>query len=282
MRRTDSSDSAGPNQWRPTKEADDPINWVILTAIPLEYHAAVSQLREPVDPEGWPLPVTVGTIGNSRVICVLTGKGSKRTAVALQYIAGRTRASKVVMVGIAGGFPEQQVARGDIVIARSVLGYDFGKLVDGKYIRRPEEDWQCDDGLVSHAEVIAKDIRRPWSESMEMRRPDGQPTSSSKVLVGYVASGDKVVDDADHGFFREVRAFIPEVHAVEMEAAGAGAAVRFNQMLGVMRFIMIKGISDQPIQTVRQKPSQEKSNALSGLVTLLPPLRPWRGASSRR
>jgi len=31
-----------------------------------------------------------------------------------------------------------------------------------------------------------------------------------------------------------------------MESAGAGAAVRFRQTMGVLRFLMIKGISDQP------------------------------------
>jgi nucleoside phosphorylase len=226
-------------------EADDSIDWVVLTAIPLEYQAVVAELREPKELQDWLVPVTVGVMGDSRVICVLSGKGGNRTAATLQYIVERTRVSKVVLVGIAGGFPEQKVARGDVIIARSVLGYDFGKLVNGKYIRRPEEDWQCDEGLVSHAEIIATDSRKPWFQSIELARPDGQPTGTSTVHVGYLASGDKVVDDADHDFFREVRASIPEIHAVEMEAAGAAAAVRLRQMSGVMRFVVIKGISDQ-------------------------------------
>jgi nucleoside phosphorylase len=61
-----------------------------------------------------------------------------------------------------------------------------------------------------------------------------------------VASGDKVVDDGKRPFFREATSGMEEIHAVEMESAGAGVAVRFRQTMGVLRFLMIKGISDQP------------------------------------
>jgi hypothetical protein len=48
--------------------------------------------------------------------------------------AGRrrdTKADKAVLVGIAGGFPAQKMTRGDVVVAKTIFAYDFGKLVAG-------------------------------------------------------------------------------------------------------------------------------------------------------
>jgi nucleoside phosphorylase len=177
------------------------------------------------------------------VLCVLSGKGGAATATALTEIVRDTHADKAILIGIAGGFADQKMEKGDVVVAKTILAYDFGKLVRGKYIRRPELDWQCDPGLIAHTMLAA---RKPWFEWIKVSRPDSQRANASVVRDGYVASGDKVVDDQEHPFFREASNGMEEIHAVEMEAAGAGAAVRFRQTMGVLRFLMIKGISDQP------------------------------------
>jgi nucleoside phosphorylase len=174
---------------------------------------------------------------------VLSGKGGAATAAVLTVVVRDTKVDKAILIGVAGGFSRQKVARGDVVVAKTVLDYDFGKLVPGKYIRRPERDWQCDPGLVSHAMLAT---HKPWFDRIKVRRPDGMPASKSKVHDGYVASGDKVIDDSEHPFFRQATTGVEEIHAVEMESAGAGTAVQFLQSMGVLRFLMIKGVSDQP------------------------------------
>jgi nucleoside phosphorylase/pimeloyl-ACP methyl ester carboxylesterase len=244
------NEAISSNEGGDTTKFVDEVQCIFLTAIPEEYHAVCRHIEGASDVRAWTIPAVVGTISNSKVLCVLSGKGGGNTAAALQYVAAKCPAKLVIMVGVAGGFPSQKVVRGNVVIARHVQGYDFGKLTGGQYIRRPELDFPCDIGLVRHAELIAEDTQSRWHESITTPRPDNQsPTNSNtKVHVGYVASGDKIVDDADHVFFRQVLDVLPEVHAVEMETAGAGASIRLLQTEQVMRFVMIKGISDQPAE----------------------------------
>jgi nucleoside phosphorylase len=68
-----------------------------------------------------------------------------------------------------------------------------------------------------------------------------------QVIAAPVASGDKVVDDPSADFFSEVLASWPKLRAVEMEGAGAAAAVRDLTDSGKsVGFAMIRGISDLP------------------------------------
>jgi nucleoside phosphorylase len=228
------------DRWQPNDAGS--IDWVVLTAIPEEFEAVIDQLDGPVT-FGFPVPAKVGNVARSRVLCVLSGKGSDATATVLTAVISDTKVNKALLIGIAGGFPEQKMTRGDVIVAKTILAYDFGKLVGGKYIRRPEKDWQCDSGLVSYAMLAA---HKPWFDRIKIRRPDGRPANASTVRDGFVASGDKVVDDDEHPFFREATKNMEEIHAVEMESVGAGAAVQFRQTMGVLRFLMIKGISDEP------------------------------------
>src|SRR5437667_12646122 len=110
-------------------------DWIVLAAIVDEYMAAIRQLSPPSSElRDWTMPATLGRIGDAAVVCVFSGKGSASTAAALQYATARCSASSVALLGIAGGFPLHRVFRGDVVIAQTVLGYDFGKLVNGAYL----------------------------------------------------------------------------------------------------------------------------------------------------
>jgi nucleoside phosphorylase len=229
------------DQWQTADGGD--IDWIVLTAIEEEFDAAVLQLEHAARFGQFPLPAKIGNVAGSRVLCVLSGKGSAVTAAVLAYLVGQTRASKVLLIGIAGGFSERKMRRGDIIVARTILAYEFGKLTNDNFIRRPNLDWQCDVGLLNYAMLVAK---KRWFERIKIPRPDGSPPNAIAVHDGYVISGDKVVDDATHSYFREATRGIEEIHAVEMESVGAGAAVQFLQTMGVLRFLMIKGISDQP------------------------------------
>src|SRR5262249_62200031 len=78
-----------------------------------------------------------------------------------------------------------------------------------------------------------------------------EPTErAAQVLVGPVASGNKVVDDLTDAAFAPVLAMWPKLVAVEMEAIGTVSAVEDAREHGwISHFSMIRGISDRPIST---------------------------------
>jgi len=87
--------------------------------------------------------------------------------------------------------------------------------------------------------------RKPWFEWIKVSRPipSGQMQALSEMDMLRLATRSLTIKNI---LLQRGEQRMEEIHAVEMEAAGAGAAVRFRQTMGVLRFLMIKGISDQP------------------------------------
>ncbi len=193
-----------------------------------------------------PLPMRIGMIGHFSVLCCASGKGQEETASAATLILERAKPFWVFLVGIAGGFPAMGVSRGDVIVAHVIHSFDYGKLVDGTFKRRPENDINCDRKLLAWAEIAAADSDH-WRNSVSEIRPDARAASDFKVHVDcYVASSNKVVDDPNHDFYSKVASAFPEIHAVEMEGVGAGASTRLVQSERAVGFLMIRGISDEP------------------------------------
>jgi len=221
----------------------------ILCPIPEEWEAACRRLNSPTIPPNQSLPTRFGDIAGLRVVCVNSGKGEGATAACLQLMLDIWRPRWVLLVGIAGGFPSQDVHKGDLVIARYIYNFEFGKLTAGKFLRRPDYDFGPDRRLFAYAETIMKAEGEAWKQLITAERPDKQNPIITRAHDGYVASSSKVVDDPDHEFYAAVKATIPEVHAVEMEASGAGAAIALEKSQRPVGFLMIRGISDEPIGT---------------------------------
>jgi nucleoside phosphorylase len=204
-------------------------------------------LTGPAPVDGMPLPATIGMIGQHRVLCCACGKGQEETASAATLVVERATPFWVLLVGIAGGFPAQGVSRGDVVVAHVIHSFDYGKLVNGAFKRRPENDVNSDRQLLAYAELAAQRPDRAWRRTIAEARPDGKdPAEFAVHLDAYVASSNKVVDDPDHVFYATVAAAFPEIHAVEMEGIGAGASARLAQGERPLGFLMIRGISDEP------------------------------------
>lgn len=218
----------------------------ILTPIAEEWHAVVSLLESPSPTADQTLPNKQGRIGSHSVVCVLSGKGEGNTASAVQFTSDLWKPRWLFVVGIAGGFPERKVFKGDLVIAQFVYDFDFGKVQNGAFVRRPEYDYACDRSLLGHAEILAANKAKPWLSFISAQRPDGASSSESKVQLGYLASSNKVIDDPDNHMYSAVKAAIPEIHAVEMEASGAGAAMRLEASRRMVGILVIRGISDAP------------------------------------
>jgi nucleoside phosphorylase len=183
--------------------------WAILTPIAVEWKAVCARMANLREAINEPLPTSTGTLGKAHVVCILSGKGQANTASALQHVMACWQPRWIMLVGIAGGFPERGIRKGDVVVGNFIYGYDFGKLVKGRYVRRPEYDYSPDRLLLAHAELIAADPHRLWSNDIPCSRPDTKSLDTSAAHLGYIASGDKLIDDPDHSFFKNVRSTVP-------------------------------------------------------------------------
>ncbi len=219
-------------------------DWAILTPIADEWIAMCSKLADAQSVSSV-LPAKTGRIGSHSVVCLFAGKGEAKPTSAVHHAVQNWSVRWVILVGIAGGFPEK-VKLGDVVVANFVYNFDYGKLKDGKFIRRPEYDYACDVSLLGYAEVVARQEGSPWTNRIAAHRPDGRAKAHSRCTLGYFASSDKVVDDPGHPFYKSIRDSVQEVHAVEMEGSGVGSAVRFLQSRGSLGLLMVRGISDEP------------------------------------
>lgn len=218
----------------------------IMTPLVEEWEEMVKHLENARDVPDWS-PARLGTIGEYSVWCQVAGKGQEDMSSALTRVTERLSPSIVILMGVAGGFPAMKVNRGDVVVAHTVHSFDFGKLVDGKFLRRPELDYNCDRRLLAFANLTARSEKADWHAAILQPRPDSRSPQDSKAHTDcYVASSNKVVDDPDHDFYKAVADSFPEIHAVETEAVGAGASVRLVQSERSLGLLVIRGISDGP------------------------------------
>ena len=97
--------------------------FAVLCPLTVEWEAIRSRLAsilEPADPSDLALPSAFGKIAEHTVVCVKTGKGEAHCSSALQYVLGEWRPRWVILAGIAGGFPDRGLKRGDLIVANYV------------------------------------------------------------------------------------------------------------------------------------------------------------------
>jgi nucleoside phosphorylase/tetratricopeptide (TPR) repeat protein len=144
----------------------------------------------------------------------------------------------VLMVGIAAGIPNLKEDRelGDVIVADQVIGYEHVKVTDKGYEYR-EHEYPASALLLDR---VRNFWDASWMNQIAVPRPANAKRPGTKLHVGPVASGDKVV--ASTGFRDQLTARWPKLVAVEMEAEGVFSAV-FDRPQ-IRNTLMIRGISD--------------------------------------
>ncbi len=153
----------------------------------------------------------------------------------------------IFLVGIAGGLERNGLSLGDVVISDHIYGYEYGKILANTAVFEPRPDftYRCDAGLINGTRRFAQ-FQPDWGRSVGVGRPDISPRMPN-ALWGPIASGEKVIDEANAGYFLSVLSKSPKLLAVEMEGVGVAAAVDQARALGYNTgFLMIRGISDMP------------------------------------
>lgn len=242
------------------------VDLAIITVIPEEYAAIVKRLRHVHPPrlsEATPnlYAWTCGEVMHRQsrrpfrvVVAMATDPGTISGVLVTEHTVKHWNPRYVLLVGIAGGFnlgmqiPERErIALGDVLLSEVIWGYEYGK-VGKKFKPRLDKTFRADRGLLPNAIAFAetdKTWKRPRAIGIE--RPTGETDRLPHAVSGPVASGDKVVDDPTEKFFAQVIKAWPKLRGIEMEGAGAAAAIEISQAEGrPVGFLMIRGISDIP------------------------------------
>jgi len=243
---------------------------VILTVLPEEYNSIckrLSKLGHPPDMGSVPNLyawrsgyVFCKSFDSSyRIVVGMVGRaGTTEGALATEEAIRLWRPRYIIFSGIGGGLPDpkEKDARptlGDVVIADVIYGYEYGKI---DKIFKPRSNWvyRTDLGLMNGAMSTA--LSKGWRKHIEAEPP---VECTPEVIRGEIASGDKVVDDPTNEFFDQVLKTWPKINAVEMEGAGAAAAIEHANSLGFNTgFMMIRGISDIPRAEGEGKGTEER------------------------
>jgi len=248
---------------------------VIITAIPVEFAAVrrhLTGLRIERHPQG--SLYEIGTFDDWDVLIAEIGAGNEQAAFEAERAVGHFRPELAMFVGVAGGVKD--VALGDVVVANGVYGYESGK--DAKTFRPRPRVGNSNYELVQTARYVARS--NDWHA-----RIHPPPRRPPKVLIGRLASGNKVMANSRSTLARLLRDSYGDTLAVEMEGIGFMTALQANNMV---RAIDVRGISDLLDNKKKsdsagwQKRAAANAAAFAfALLALSPPRDAGEGASDR-
>jgi nucleoside phosphorylase len=213
------------------------VDFLIVVALDDELAAAIRHLG-PVQSVGREHFATVPRRRGSefRVAIVNIGEmgpdaAQRETAQALQ----RVRAQRVILIGIAAGFPEDGVRLGDLMIPYRVVGYEASKVKETRFpfFRRLTFDHRQTPEPVSStlwhaAKSVAESADGRWLSRVAVQRPDGtgqtpRVFADSKNALG---CGSKIVASKLFEGRKWLRKEFPGILGLEMESIGVVNACR--------------------------------------------------------
>jgi nucleoside phosphorylase len=241
------------------------VDIAIVTVLDEEYAAVYRQLESPeringgpgaLNQHGWILgTITSQSQGRYQVVLALGRSGNVDAAIAAGCTINAFRPDCLLMVGIAGAV-DSQLSWGDVAVSDRICGYEYGKLEDG-FHPRPDWSYPADQSISVAARTMAT-LYPDWAAAIDT--PPPEPTSRlPRIVVGPIASGDKVVDDLSDASFGAVLALWPRLVAVEMEGLGGVKTVDDARERGhLTHFSMIRGISDCPLQATSGRTQRDR------------------------
>jgi adenosylhomocysteine nucleosidase len=225
------------------------VDVAIVTVLPEEYHAVLKKLdnvRHLIEPDGRPNAYVwaMGEIQSGdrkaprRLVVAMSGEaGEVSGALSTKAMIDRWKPRDVLLVGIAGGIHDS-VELGDVVVSSQIWGYEHGHLgshydTGGMFFFQPAPT------LLE----AARNLGSEWRQRIDVPAPNRN--TLSRVIEGKTASGNKVIENTSSDYFAESLRFNTFILSVDMEGAGAAAAVaKDHDSGGTTGFLMIRGISD--------------------------------------
>lgn len=180
------------------------------------------------------------------VLAQLERMGRVSAAVSTVYALHTWEPSIVIIAGTAGGFRDQGVALGDVLVATEIVDYEIQRLDDDPTIR-----WVT----YQPASSLLETARKARLPVIQGRQP--------KVHFGPILSGDKVV--ASEAVAKKLLSWRPDVLGVEMEGAG----VAFVSKMNSVPFLMVRGVADYADAKKREDASQWSQAACESVARLI-------------
>lgn len=145
--------------------------------------------------------------------------GMTAAAVLSMKMHKHFRPRYLVMTGIAAGIPGGDGNPGDILVADQTWDYQSGKstVIKGKDVFQPDpKSIPLNTELKERFQQLASD--RLWLDDIKKDYRGEKPSSSIRVLVGPVASGDTVIQN--EGIVRGLREHNRKLIGIDMETYG--------------------------------------------------------------
>ena len=208
---------------------------VIITALPVEYHAVRAHLAEISEDQHLEGDVYERGLfyANERlweVGIVEVGMGNPNAAQKTERAIAHFHPEAVLFVGVAGGIKD--VSIGDIVVATKVYGYHAGKA-DDEFKTRPEVGLPCYRIL---ERARAESRKSDWLKPL-----DPAPSPIPRVFLGAIAAGEQVVTSTQSESYKLICNAYSDALAVEMEGYGF---LKAAQAYSKLEALVVRGISD--------------------------------------
>jgi nucleoside phosphorylase len=211
-----------------------------------------------------PVHFTDGTSGIYRVIIMsYHGSGRLAAANATSDAIRRWHPRYILLVGIAGGIPNEQIQIGDIIIVDQVTDYELQKLTpEGNQLLW--EIYRASPRLIEACKHMDSDS---WKILIDVNRPN---PGNTRCFYGPVASGDKFIALDD--ILLHYKRYWPTILGVEMEAGGVASAAFHSA--DKPEFFMVRGVSnlvyeDKSLQEVDQWRNYACDAAAAYVIALL-------------
>jgi nucleoside phosphorylase len=252
-------DPARPRSFGPTAQT---LRVGVFVAL-AEEAAIIKQLWNLKD--DYPNLIARGQVGPTAVDLITARQAGRVPAAVkiMEYLARPdAKPHLLIVAGIAGGFQEEHVELGDVIIADRVIDLAHRKVrVSEERLAqefRPQE-FGLDERLSEFVESDAFDTRNWTAHVIErLEWPEGRrPT----VRFGAIASVDEVV--ASDGWREQMLRAAPKLKGVEMEAGGVCAAAKKRDV----PVAVVRGVSD--LADPMKSDSQWRGLAMKAVVMLL-------------
>ncbi len=204
-----------------------------------------------------------GELSGKSVVIALTGVGKVNAAMTTTLLLMNWQPERLIFTGIAGGIAKG-IAPGDIVIAKSCVHHDFGRLQNEGITLRPTRNpatlqlnpiyIPSDSTLIQIAQKVAP--KCPYQAL-------GKNNRMPQILTGIIATGDVFVNSQTK--VEELRTSL-KADAIEMEGA-AVAQVCYQMNLPCL---VLRSISDNANGDAHQDmPNFEKIAAYNSASLVL-------------
>ncbi len=210
---------------------------VILTAIPLEYHAVkkhLDRLVEKKHPKGniYEKGIFKGEYHDWEIGIAEVGAGNNTCALQTERAINFFNPEVILFVGIAGGIKDLNL--GDVVAAEKAYGYESGKVSKSGFLTRPVAG-------MSSFEIFERAKADSKKQEWKLRLPKFYRRKKLKVITKPIAAGEKVVAKKRSEVYKLIYGSYNDTVAVEMEGSGFYSACHAN---GNLQFLIVRGISD--------------------------------------